>query len=74
MKIDGKEVSKFLAGVAFAGSIANAYLARKGIAVPFLTYRISPSFLGVRAVMQFVLFLAFFYYGFVRRPEEGGSP
>ena len=67
MKINWREVSKFLSGAAFAGSIANFYLWLTGIPVPFLGYTISPSLLGARAVLQFLLFIVFFYLGWLRK-------
>ena len=67
MKINWREVSKFLSGVAFAGSFANGYLWLAGIPVPFLGYQISPTLLGARALLQFVLFIAFFWFGWLRK-------
>ena len=67
MKINWREVSKFLSGVAFAGLIVNFLLWLTGIPVPFLGYTISPNQLGARAVLQFVLFIVFFYFGWLRK-------
>jgi hypothetical protein len=67
VKINWREVSKFLSGAAFAGSIANFYLWLTGIPVPFLGYTISPNLLGARAVLQFLLFIVFFYFGWLRK-------
>jgi hypothetical protein len=65
-RIKWREVLKFLSGAAFAGSIANFYLYLHNIAVPFLGYTISPQLLGVRAAVQFIAFLVFFYFGYLR--------
>lgn len=63
MKFKWREVCKFIAGAAFAGSIANSYLWFTGIAVPFLGYTISPSLLGARAIVQFLVFVVCAYIG-----------
>src|ERR1700730_16863362 len=63
MKIKWRELFKFLSGAAFAGSVANFYLWLTGIAVPFFGYTISPSLLGARSILQFLLFVIFFYCG-----------
>lgn len=63
MKIKWRDVFKFLSGAAFAGSVANFYLWLSGISVPFFGYRVSPTLLGWRAALQFVLFIAFGYFG-----------
>jgi hypothetical protein len=60
-------VFKFFSGVAFAGSLANFYLYLYNIPVPFLGYTISPELLGARAALQFVLFLVFFYFGYLKK-------
>ena len=69
VKINWREVSKFLSGVAFAGSIANFYLWLTGIPVPvpFLGFTMSPNLLGTRAVVDFLLFIVFFYFGWLRK-------
>jgi len=67
MKINWKEVFKFLSGGAFVGSIANLYLYLNNISVPFLGYAISPGLLGVRSLFLFVLFLIFFYLGYLKK-------
>jgi hypothetical protein len=65
-KIKWREVFKFLSGAALAGSLANFYLWLTGISVPFLGYTITPLLLGLRAAVQFVLFVVFLYFGWVR--------
>lgn len=67
MKINWREVFKFLSGAAFAGSIANFYLYYAHITVSFLGYSIKPELLGIRSAVQFVLFLVFFYYGYLKK-------
>lgn len=67
MKINWKEVFKFLSGAAFVGSIANAYLYFANISLPFLGYTFPPELLGLRALVGSVLFLVFFYYGYLKK-------
>jgi len=66
-RIKWREVFKFLSGAAFAGSLANFYLYLYHIPVPFLGYTISPELLGARAALQFVLFVVFFYFGYLKK-------
>jgi hypothetical protein len=66
-RIKWREVFKFLSGAALAGSLANFYLYLYRIPIPFLGYTISPELLGVRAALQFVLFLVFFYFGYLKK-------
>jgi hypothetical protein len=35
--------------------------------VRFLGYTITPSLLGLRALLQFALFIVFFYFGWLRK-------
>jgi len=67
MKVNWKEVFKFLSGAAFVGSIANGYLYLTHVSVPLLSYTISPEILGLRAVVLFVFFLIFFYFGYLKK-------
>lgn len=66
MKINWREVFKFLSGAAFVGSITNFYLYINDIAIPFLGYTFT-TFLAVRAAIGFVLFLIFFYFGYLKK-------
>ena len=65
-KIKWREVFKFPSGAALAGSLANFYLWLGGVSVPFLGHTITPRLLGARAVVQFVLFVVFLYFGWLR--------
>jgi len=67
MKINWKEVFKFLSGAAFVGSITSLYLYLNNISVPFLGYTITPELLRLRSLVGFVLFLVFFYYGYLKK-------
>jgi len=62
MRINWRDVFKFLSGFAAASSLANFYLYMADISVPFLGYTLSPQFVGVRAAVNFILFLVFFYF------------
>ncbi|OGK19152.1 hypothetical protein A3G67_02670 [Candidatus Roizmanbacteria bacterium RIFCSPLOWO2_12_FULL_40_12] len=67
MRINWKEFFKFLSGAAFVGSITNAYLYFNNISLPFLGFTIAPGLLGMRAVVLSVLFLVFFYFGYLKK-------
>jgi len=68
VKINWREVFKFLSGAAFVGSITNFYLYSNRVALPpFLGITISPEFLGLRSLVGFVAFLVFFYFGYLKR-------
>jgi hypothetical protein len=67
MRINWKEAFKFLSGATFVGTIANLYLALNDISLPVFGYTMTPHVLGWRAVVSFVLFLLFFYHGYVRK-------
>jgi hypothetical protein len=66
VRIKWKEVFKSLSGAAFVGTVANLYLALNNVSVPVFGYTMTPEVLGWRSVVSFVLFLLFFYYGYVR--------
>lgn len=70
MKIKWREVFKFLSGAAFAGSLANFYLWLTGISMPFFAYTISQNLVGAGAVLQFLLFIVFFYFGWLSMTSE----
>ena len=67
MKINWREVFKFLSGAAFVGSLTNLYLYLNNVSVPFLGYTITPELLGWRSLVGFVLFLLFFYFGYLKK-------
>jgi len=67
MKINWKDVWKFLSGAFFVSAGTNVYFYFTNTAVPFLEYTIAPELLGLRSVVHFALFLIVFYYGFVKK-------
>jgi hypothetical protein len=67
MKINWKEVFKFLSGAFFVSAGVNWYLAWYRIGVPLFGYTIPPELLGIRGFVHFALFLISFYLGFIRK-------
>ena len=77
-KIKWRDVFKFLSGAALAASFTNL-LWFLGMSVPFFGYTITPGLLGLRAAVQFVLFVVFLYFGWMRvsslhRPTARDDP
>jgi hypothetical protein len=62
-----REVFKFLAGAAFAGSIANFYLWSVDASLPFLSYTLTSGLFGIRGVVSLVFCILFFYLGWLRK-------
>jgi|HubBroStandDraft_6_1064221.scaffolds.fasta_scaffold1555027_1 hypothetical protein len=69
-KIRWREVFKFLSGAALAASLLNFSRWRSGNLVLILGDTITPQVFGVRAVVLFVLFVVFFYFGWLRKSGE----
>lgn len=67
INIKWKEVFKFLSGAAFVGTLVNFYLWLHDISLPFFGYTITPPVLGIRAMVGAVLFVVFFYFGYVKK-------
>jgi hypothetical protein len=74
MRINWREVFKFLSGAAFAGAIANGYLFLYDISVPFplFGFTISPRLFAVRAVVSVVLCVVFFHFGYLKTHPQSG--
>ncbi|MGC9976117.1 MAG: hypothetical protein ABSC57_05300, partial [Syntrophales bacterium] len=70
MKINWKEVLKFLSGAFFVTAGASWYLSWHHISVPFWGTEMSPQFLFVRGFIHFALFLASFYFGFIKKSKD----
>jgi len=70
VKINWKEVFKFLSGAAFAGSLANFYLYSSHITLTIFGFTIKPGLIGLRALLQFILFIVFFYFGYLYKKEN----
>lgn len=64
-----KEVCKFLSGAFFVTAGASWYFSWHHMTVPFMGTSMSPEFLFIRGFLHFGLFLASFYYGFIRKPK-----
>ncbi len=70
MRINWRDVFKFLSGAFFVSAGANWYFYWLHIAVPIPFFgftTISPELLGARALLHFALFLVSFYVGFIRK-------
>ena len=65
-KINWKEVFKFLSGAFFVTAGASWYFSYVKIDVPLMGTMISHQFLFIRGFIHFALFLATFYFGFIR--------
>ena len=68
MKINWKDIFKFLSGAFFVTAGASWYFSWNQISVPFFGLTMTPEFLGIRGFIHFALFLISFYFGFVRKP------
>ena len=68
-RINWKEVCKFLSGAFFVTAGASWYFAWYKMAVPFLGTTMSPEFLCIRGFLHFGLFVASFYYGFIKKEK-----
>jgi hypothetical protein len=68
-KIPWRDVCKFLAGAFFVNAGILFYLYLAGVSVPLLgtSFIQSPGVSGLRSIVHAVLFLVFFYVGFLRK-------
>lgn len=64
-----KEFCKFLSGAFFVSSGVLFYLYLAGVSVPVVFFHLTetPEVSGARSIVHFVLFLATFYLGFIRK-------
>ena len=69
MTIHWKEVCKFLSGAFFvsAGVLFYLYLVGSPVAVLGAHLAVTPTVNGVRAAVHAVLFVVFFYFGYIRK-------
>lgn len=72
MRINWRDVFKFLSGAFFVSTGTNWYFYQLNLAVPlpfdiFGFTTLSPGILGVRALVHSALFFACLYLGFIRR-------
>jgi hypothetical protein len=70
MKLNWKEILKFLSGAFFVTAGASWYFAFYQVSVPFFSTKMSPEFLWLRGSIHFVLFLMSFYFGFIKKPKK----
>jgi len=73
MKINLKEVLKFLSGAFFVTAGASWYLSWYHISVPVFGTEMSPEFLFVRGFIHFALILISFYFGFIKKSKDSGA-
>ena len=68
-RIPWQEVCKFLAGAFFVSGGVLFYLYLAGVSVPLLgtSFIETPEISGLRSIVNAVLFVAFFYLGFIRK-------
>jgi hypothetical protein len=69
MKIQWKEIAKFLSGAFFVTAGASWYFAYLKIDLPLMGGKMIHEFLFIRGWIHFVLFLLSFYFGFIRKSK-----
>ena len=69
MTVNWKEVCKFLSGAFFVSTGVLFYLYLAGSPIPVLGahLEVTPTVNGVRAAVHAVLFVLFFYLGYIRK-------
>ena len=68
MRINWKDVFKFLSGAFFVTAGASWYFSWYQIGVPFFgLFTMNPEFLAIRGFIHFALFLISFYLGFIKK-------
>ncbi len=67
MRIPWRDILKFLSGAFFVTAGASWYFSWLNMAVPFFGAAMSPEFLYYRGFVHFAMFLASFYYGFLKQ-------
>jgi hypothetical protein len=75
-RIPWQDVCKFLAGAFFVNAGILFYLYLAGVSVPLLGtgFIETPEVSGVRSIIHAVLFLTFFYLGFIQKWKRGELP
>jgi hypothetical protein len=74
-RIPWQDVCKFLAGAFFvnAGILFYLYLYRVSVPIFSTGFIETPGISGVRSIIHAVLFLTFFYLGFIRKWKKEGT-
>ncbi len=67
VKVNWREIFKFLSGFTAASFFANLFLYMNNVSLSFLGYTIPQELLGVRSLVNLILFGVFFYFGYVKR-------
>jgi len=76
MRINWRDVFKFLSGAFFVTAGASWYLSWYHVSVPFPFFGLTamtPEFLGMRGFIHAALFLISFYLGFIKKWEGDAS-
>lgn len=60
---------KFLSGFFASAALTDWYLAAHSITIPFWGYTMTPYIAGIKAIVFGVLFLVFFYWGFLKKKD-----
>jgi len=70
--VRSREFRKFLAGAFFVSAGTQLYFYVTNVSVPLIGTKLvqTPELSGVRSIIHFVLFLACFYFGFIRKPND----
>src|SRR5262245_41290087 len=77
MRINWRDVLKFLSGAFFVTAGASWYFSWLGMSVPFPFFGFSamtPEFLFFRGFIHFALFLICLYFGFIRECSGDSAP
>ena len=67
MKMNWKEILKFMSGLAFGDAIINALLYLNNTSVSLFGFTQSRESWGIRIILQFITASALFYFGFLRK-------
>lgn len=70
MKINWKEIFKFLSGAFFVTAGASLYFAYNKVDLPFMETTMTHEFLYFRGALHFVLFLITLYFGFIKKSKS----
>ena len=69
MKINWKELFKFLSGAFFVTAGASWYFAYNKVDLPFIGTSMTHEFLFFRGFLHFALFLITLYFGFIKKSK-----
>lgn len=67
MKINWREVLKFVSGFAFGDAVINAVLYFNNTPVSLFGFTQSRELWGIRIILQFIVAIIVFYFGYLRK-------